>query len=86
MKIDEPAKLSIFAGACLFILIAVLKNVLRVNQETLMNEVLLYIMLYTGFGVASSAALKGKAGAISAKYWYAAVAIATLAIIGLHMI
>jgi hypothetical protein len=82
MKLSNQTRISIVSGACLLILVIALKNILNVPAETLTRDIVLYIFIYGLFGVLPS--LKEEQKYDNVKYWYLAIIITTLAIIGLY--
>lgn len=46
MKLNGQTKVSIVAGACLFRLVVVLKNILPVPADILSRDILVYIVIY----------------------------------------
>lgn len=74
------------ASICLFALVVVLKNVLLVPYDTLMRDVVIYIIIYFGFVVF---ALKiddkeDREEALSPLLWDAVIVIITLAIMAIY--
>jgi hypothetical protein len=82
MELSNQVKISIVAGACLLVLVITLKNILNIPAETLSRDIILYIFIYGLFGVLPS--LKEEQKYDNAKYWYLAIIIITLAIIGVY--
>ena len=82
MKLSNQTKISIVAAACLLVLAISLKNILNVPTETLSRDIILYIFIYSLFGVLPS--VKEELKSDNAKYWYLAIIITTLAIIGVY--
>ncbi len=73
------------AGLCLVLLVVVLKNVLLVPATQLSSDIILYIVIYTGFTV--SFPLTDKAETSPARrtfLWTGAIILATLGIIAVY--
>ena len=88
MKLTDQTKVSIVAGVCLFGLVAVLKNVVHIPGEILSRDVLLYIIIYSAFGIAypakSEEATRSRLD--NPLYWGLLIVLITLAIIGVYAI
>jgi len=88
MKLTNQTKVSIVAGVCLFSLVAVLKNVVHVPGEILSRDVLMYIIIYSAFGIAypakSEEATRSRLD--NPLYWGLLIVLITLAIIGVYAI
>jgi hypothetical protein len=82
MKLSNHVRISIVAAACLLVLAITLKNILNIPAETLSRDIILYIFIYSLFGVLPS--LKEEPKYDNAKYWYLSIIITTLAIIGVY--
>jgi hypothetical protein len=82
MKLSSQTSISIVSAACLLLLVITLKNILNVPAEILSGDIILYIFIYSLFGVLPS--LKKELKYEDAKYWYLAIIITTLAIIGVY--
>jgi hypothetical protein len=75
------------AGICLVLLAVVLKNVLWVPAAQLSSDMLLYIIIYTGFII--SFPLAGDTGTVTAKrtaLWSGIIILVTLGIIAVYAI
>lgn len=82
MKLSSQTSIPIISAACLLFLVVVLKNVLNVPAETLSSDMIVYIFIYSVFWILPS--LKEELKYEEAKYWYLAIIITTLAIIGVY--
>jgi hypothetical protein len=82
MKLSNHVKISIVASVSLLVLVITLKNILNVPAETLSGDIILYIIIYSLFGVFPS--LNEEQKSDNAKYWYLTIIITTLAIIGVY--
>jgi hypothetical protein len=84
---NGQAAVAITASVCLVALTAVLKNVLIVPAAQLNQEIVLYIIIYSGF-IMSFMSVKNQANpAMPGRWplvWCAAVVIATLGIIAVY--
>jgi hypothetical protein len=83
IKLNNQTIVSIVAAACLFGLVVVLKNLLRVPGDTLSRDVLLHIIIYSTFGILypgkSEEATKSRLD--NPLYWSLLVVLVTVAII-----
>ena len=48
---DGRIRFALTAGACLFALVIVLKNILQVPESRLLPDIVVYIGIYTGFSL-----------------------------------
>jgi len=79
MKLSTQVKISITSAICLLALAVALKNIIKIPAETLSRDIILYIFIYSIFGIGPS--LSKERAEENAKYWYAAIIIATIGII-----
>ena len=83
MKLNNQTIVSTVAAICLFGLVVVLKNLLHVPGDVLSRDVLLYIIIYSAFGILypgqSEAARKSRWD--HPLYWSLMVVLVTAAII-----
>jgi hypothetical protein len=75
------------AGLCLILLTVVLKNVLLVPAERLSSDIILYIIIYTGFVITFPFMGEAEPMPLSrTMLWVFIIVIVTLAIIGVYAI
>lgn len=51
MRATDKAKVAVVAAACLIGLTIVLKNVLNISADVLSRDIIIYIIIYSGFVV-----------------------------------
>jgi membrane protease YdiL (CAAX protease family) len=85
MKISDEQKVSLVAGACLFGLVVVLKNVLLVPADILSRDILVYIIVYWAFTVFPTPKKEAKKSKYDKPaYWSLLIVLVTLAIIAVY--
>lgn len=73
------------AGLCLVLLTVVLKNIILVPPSQLLSDMILYIIIYTGFMVSFPLTDNAEAGPAARTYlWTGAIIVATLGIIAVY--
>ncbi len=81
---DGRVIVPLVAGICLVGLVVVLKNVLQVPAERLTGDMILYIILYTGFIVSYPLHGPGAVSLQRAAIWSGIIILLTLGIIGVN--
>lgn len=84
MKISNQTKIAIFSGACLFGLVVILKNVLRVPAEILSRDIIIYIPLYSIISIIFPS-VEGNGKCNKPIYWYISILTVTLAILAVYV-
>jgi hypothetical protein len=76
-------RIALTAGACLFALVIVLKNILHVPENRLLRDSIVYIARYTGFSLVYPAALyeRHSRNIKNPELWSVLIVVITLAII-----
>jgi hypothetical protein len=82
MQLSNQTKIAILSAACLLGLTVVLKNILHVPAEILSRDIVLYIIIFSFFGIIFPSAEKKNCCKLI--YWYLTILVVTLAIIGVH--
>ena len=84
----NQTKVSIIAAVCLLGLVVTLKNILQVSAEVLSRDVVLYILIYSTFGILypSPSAESKQARFDKPLYWALLIVLVTLAIIVVYAI
>lgn len=86
MRLSEQSIVSLVTGFCLLGLIVALKNVLRVPAESLMQDTVVYIIIYIGF-ITSLSIRNGSTKKFkydTPMFWSILIVLITLAIIALY--
>lgn len=80
---DGRIRFALTAGACLFALVIVLKNILLVPESRLVPDIIVYIGLYTGFSLVYPVTIHERHShkINNPALWSALIVIMTLAII-----
>ena len=86
IHLSDKSKVLIVSQVCLLALIVVLKNVIHVPVETLTSDVVLYIIVYSSFGVLYPDRFDDAARSRlnSPWYWYLLIGMVTAAIVALY--
>jgi hypothetical protein len=84
---DGRIRFAITAGACLFALVIVLKNILHVPESRFLPDIVVYIGIYTGFSLLYPVAIHGHHSQKinNPALWSTLVVVLTLAIIVLYV-
>jgi drug/metabolite transporter (DMT)-like permease len=85
---DGRIRFALTAGACLFALIIVLKNILNVPESRFLPDIIVYIGIYTGFSLLYPVTIHERHSRTinNPVLWSALVVIMTLAIIVFYAI
>ncbi len=80
---DGRIRFALTAGACLFGLVIVLKNILQVPESRLFPEIVVYIGIYTGFSLVYPVTIHERHShpINNPSLWCALIVVMTLAII-----
>jgi hypothetical protein len=80
---DGRIRFALTAGACLFALVIVLKNILTVPESRLFSDIVVYIGIYTGFSLMYSVTIHERHSRKinNPALWSALIVVMTLAII-----
>lgn len=80
---DGRIRFAITAGACLFALVIVLKNILHVPESRLIPDIVVYIGIYTGFSLMYPVTIHERHSRTinNPALWSALIVVMTLAII-----
>jgi len=80
---DGRIRFAITAGACLFALVIVLKNILYVPESRLLPDIIVYIGIYTGFSLMYPVTIHERHSRTinNPALWSALIVVMTLAII-----
>jgi drug/metabolite transporter (DMT)-like permease len=83
---DGRILFALTAGACLFALVIVLKNILHVPESRLLPDIVVYIGVYTGFSLVYPVAIHERHSRKinNPVLWSALIVVMTLAIIVLY--
>ncbi len=74
------------AGICLIVLAAVLKKILLVPASQLSSDIILFIFIYTGFGISYHWSRPKEGASWVTKLWIGMILMVTIAIIALYAI
>jgi len=85
---DGRIRFALTAGACLFALVIVLKNILLVPESRLVPDIIIYIGIYTGFSLVYPLTIHERHSRTinNPALWSALIVIMTLAIIVFYAI
>lgn len=80
---DGRIRFALTAGACLFALVIVLKNILNVPESRLLPDIVVYIGIYTGFSLVYPVTIHERHSRTinNPALWSALIVVMTLAII-----
>jgi hypothetical protein len=86
MKLNNQTIVSIVTGICLLALVVILKNVLLIPAEILSRDIIIYIIIYTGFITSLSAkdTVKKSFKYDTPLFWSTLIILITLAIITVY--
>ena len=85
---DGRIRFALTAGACLFALVIVLKNILNVPESRLLPDIVVYIGIYTGFSLVYPVTIHERHShkVNNPALWCALIVVMTLAIIVFYAI
>jgi len=86
LEISDQSKVALVSAFCLIALTVILKNVINIPAETLSNDIILYIIIYSGFGIFTpiQKAEKKRSKYDSPLFWSIVIVLITLAIIAVY--
>ncbi len=86
LQLTNQTKVSIVAAVCLLALVITLKNILQVPAEILSRDVVLYIIIYSTWGILYPSGVEAskKPSWDKPLYWSLLIILVTLAIIGVY--
>ena len=86
MKLNDQTIVSFVTGICLLGLVVVLKTILMISAEVLSRDVIIYIIIYSGFITSFSAKNKNskRFKYDTSLFWSSLIVLITLGIIAIY--
>ncbi len=88
IQLANPTKIAITAAACLLGLVVTLKDILRVPAEILSRDVILYIFIYSLWGILYPTQVKESQNSIWYRpiFWIGLIVLMTVGIILVYVL
>ncbi len=84
MRLSNQTKIATVSAVCLLGLTVILKNIIHVPAEILSKDIVLYIIIFSSFGIVFPSV--ERTNCCKPIYWYVAILIVTVAIISVYVL